>query len=172
MKKIAYLRQIKQIGMKTNKLTYPQIKAAIYYGLDRELSTLEIYRICYPEDNIKDLASKASGWKRGQRVAAIFEEVQNEIRGREEERNKCTKTDENGKSLQVVDFTDKGQFIQYLNQAANRITDDKLKNDILKMLSDHLDFKDESKRDESNQIQRFYLPLRCQDCKLYQETAK
>lgn len=157
--------------MKTNKLTYQQIKAVIYYGLDRELSTLEIYRICYPEDNIKDLASKASSWKRGQRIAAIFEEVRNELKGREEERKRGTKTGENGEVLPDIDFTDKGQFIQYLNNAANRITDDKLKNDILKMLSDHLDFKDESKRDESNQIQRFYLPLRCQDCKLYQEKA-
>lgn len=158
--------------MKTNKLTYPQIKAVIYYGLDRELSTLEIYKICYPEDNIKDLASKASSWKRGQRIAAIFAEVRNEIKGREEEREKGNKMDENGKPLPAIDFTNKAEFIKYLNHAANRITDDKLKNDILKMLSDHLDFKDESKRDESNQIQRFYLPLRCHDCKLYQDVAK
>ena len=79
--------------------------------------------------------------------------------------------DENEENERKIDYTNKAEFIQYLNDAANRITDDKLKNDILKMLSDHLDFKDENRRDEASKVQRFYMPLRCQDCVLYQQKA-
>lgn len=154
------------------RLTENQIRAFIYYGLDHDLSNTDIYKLCYPDNKVTDIVSTASMWKRGKRVSAIFESVKNEIEGKREKEREELNASTNCNLSQSVDFTDKGQFIQYLNNAANRITDDKLKNDILKMLSDHLDFKDENKRDDSNQIQRFYLPLRCQDCKLYQERVK
>ena len=159
-------------NMITARLTENQIRALIYFGLDHDLSITDIYKLCYPDSKVTDIVSTASMWKRGKKVTAIFESVKNEIERKRVKMAEELSHDKNGNLSQIVDFTDKSEFIKYLNQAANRITDDKLKNDILKMLSDHLDFKDESKRDESNQIQRFYLPLRCQDCNLYQEWAK
>lgn len=158
--------------MKSTKLTEEITRAAIYYGLDHDLQIVDIYKICFPEDNTPNIVTAASQWKRGKRIAAIFESVKNEIEGRNEGIRKGTEPTQNGILPTEIDFTNKAEFIKYLNETANRLTDDKLKNDILKMLSDHLDFKDENKRDENNQIQRFYLPLRCQDCKLYQDAAK
>lgn len=66
-----------------------------------------------------------------------------------------------------VNFLDRDEFLQFLNDKANSIQDDKLRNDILKMLSDNLRYKD-SERDENNEIQRFYTPQTCENCVIYQ----
>ena len=68
--------------------------------------------------------------------------------------------------INQVNFLDRDQFLEFLNARANEITDDKLRNDILKMLSDNLRYKD-GENDENNEIQRFYTPLLCKDCQLY-----
>lgn len=65
-----------------------------------------------------------------------------------------------------VNFLDRDEFLQFLNDKANTIQDDKLRNDILKMLSDNLRYKD-SERDEQNEIQRFYTPITCENCEIY-----
>ena len=155
--------------MKQTKLTDNQTTAAIFYGLAHNWQIVDIYKLCYPEDNTPNLTTAASCWHRGKRIAHLFTMVKNEIKGSRLNVESGTQPAQSAEQLQSIDFTNKAEFIKYLNQAANRITDDKLKNDILKMLSDHLDFKDETKRSEDNQVQRFYLPLRCQDCKLYQK---
>lgn len=72
-----------------------------------------------------------------------------------------TKIDDN------VNFLDRDEFLQFLNSRANEIKDDKLRNDILKMLSDNLRYKD-TERDENNEIQRFYTPITCENCEIYQ----
>lgn len=70
------------------------------------------------------------------------------------------------KILQKTNFLDRDEFLQFLNDKANTIQDDKLRNDILKMLSDNLRYKD-SERDENNEIQRFYTPVTCENCEIY-----
>ena len=67
-----------------------------------------------------------------------------------------------------MNFLDRDEFLKFLNDRANEIKDDKLRNDILKMLSDNLRYKD-SEAGENNDIQRFYTPILCQDCPLYQQ---
>ena len=70
-------------------------------------------------------------------------------------------------SVEKTNFLDRDEFLQFLNDRANQITDDKLRNDILKMLSDNLRYKD-TERDENNEIQRFYTPITCENCSIYQ----
>lgn len=65
-----------------------------------------------------------------------------------------------------INFLDRDEFLKFLNDRANEITDDKLRNDILKMLSDNLRYKDSDQSDDSTQI-KAYLPVICQDCELY-----
>lgn len=65
-----------------------------------------------------------------------------------------------------TNFLDRDEFLQFLNDRANEIKDDKLRNDILKMLSDNLRYKD-TERDENNEIQRFYTPVTCENCPIY-----
>lgn len=69
-----------------------------------------------------------------------------------------------------VNFLDRDEFLSFLNTRANEITDDKLRNDILKMLSDNLRYKD-TERDENNEIQRFYTPVICESCPIYQKCS-
>ena len=65
-----------------------------------------------------------------------------------------------------VNFLDRDEFLKFLNDRANEIQDDKLRNDILKMLSDNLRYKD-SETAENNEIQRFYTPKLCENCQIY-----
>ncbi|MBQ3023366.1 MAG: hypothetical protein IJD91_08610 [Clostridia bacterium] len=92
-------------------------------------------------------------------------ELENEIiAGLETETaNQATKNEE----VEKTNFLDRDEFLQFLNSRANAITDDKLRNDILKMLSDNLRYKD-TERDENNEIQRFYIPVTCENCGIYQ----
>lgn len=76
------------------------------------------------------------------------------------------KTEEGEPINEETNFLDRDEFLKFLNTRANRIKDDKLRNDILKMLSDNLRYKD-TERDENNEIQRFYTPVTCENCPIY-----
>lgn len=150
-----------------------QEQAAIYYGIHNNLSILGMYCICHDDGNELKNRSEANAWINAKRIRPYYDRVLADFRNKSQEEKKRRREEEMTETGEIkVDFTDKAQFIKYLNQTANRMTDDKLKNDILKMLSDHLDFKDENKRGENSEIQRFYLPIRCQDCKIYQAAAQ
>lgn len=69
-------------------------------------------------------------------------------------------------TIKNINFTDPTEFIQYLNDQANNIQDEKTKREYLKMLADLLRFK-ETGNDPGNDIQRFYMPVTCQNCMLY-----
>ena len=91
--------------------------------------------------------------------------IKNYLSGLETETTKGTKENtQNDKT----NFLDRDEFLQFLNSRANAIQDDKLRNDILKMLSDNLRYKD-TERDENNEIQRFYTPVTCENCSIYQK---
>lgn len=70
-----------------------------------------------------------------------------------------------------VDFTDRDQFINYLNGQINTLGDDSTKTKYLQMLSDLLRYK-ESRPEGENEVQRFYTPLTCRDCVLYKDAEK
>ena len=65
-----------------------------------------------------------------------------------------------------VDFRDREQFLNFLNDEANRIKDGKTRLDVLKMLSDLQRMK-EAENGKNGEIQRFYTPLQCRGCELY-----
>lgn len=89
---------------------------------------------------------------------------------REDERakreNEKTEGAADGCVNEKTNFLDRDEFLQFLNTRANQLKDDKLRNDILKMLSDNLRYKD-TERDEKNEIQRFYTPVNCENCTIY-----
>ena len=89
---------------------------------------------------------------------------------REDERRvletETRKTEEGEPINEKTNFLDRDEFLQFLNDRANQIQDDKTRNDILKMLSDNLRYKD-TERDENNEIQRFYTPVTCENCEIY-----
>lgn len=122
-----------------------------------------------------------SKWKNSKIVQDYFntvlfrhnQEIKNEIQNaikqeRQKEEEKQPSPSNKNVTSQEIDFTDRNQFIKYLNQAVNGLQDDKQKTDYLKMLSDLLRFK-ESETGQENEIQRFYTPLTCQNCALYRQ---
>lgn len=91
-------------------------------------------------------------------------ELENEIiAGLETE---TTNTIKENDDTEKTNFLDRDEFLQFLNDRANQIKDDRTRNDILKMLSDNLRYKD-TERDENNEIQRFYTPVVCENCTIY-----
>ena len=66
------------------------------------------------------------------------------------------------------DFTGRENLINALNELANNAKDSREKIDTLKIIADLQRFKDQAKQ-EDNEIKRFYMPLRCSECVLYQK---
>lgn len=66
------------------------------------------------------------------------------------------------------DFTERENLITALNDLANSAKDSREKIDTLKIIADLQRFKDQAKQDE-NEIKRFYMPLKCSECVLYQK---
>lgn len=122
-----------------------------------------------------------SKWKNSKIVQDYFntvryrhnERIQAEIEnGIKQERTKKegTQQETGNKNVtsQTVDFTNRNEFIKYLNSAVNSLQDDKQKTDYLKMLSDLLRFK-ETETGKDNEIQRFYTPITCNKCPIYRD---
>lgn len=66
------------------------------------------------------------------------------------------------------DFTERENLITALNDLANCAKDSREKIDTLKIIADLQRFKDQAKQDD-NEIKRFYMPLKCSECVLYQK---
>lgn len=134
------------------------------------------------KDNSKQKA--VSNWKHSPRVTErvkqlIYEKQRREEELKEEIRSKTLQEIENGETESTkgtaknqntiqTDFLNRDEFLKFLNMRANQITDDKLRNDILKMLSDNMRYK-ESESEESTEIQRFYTPITCESCDIYKK---
>lgn len=65
-----------------------------------------------------------------------------------------------------VDFSDREEMIKALNKLAANAKDDKAQLDALKIIADLQRFKDSAKINDED-IKRFYMPLKCQECALY-----
>lgn len=65
-----------------------------------------------------------------------------------------------------VDFSDRGQMMQALNRLAANAKDDKTQIDVIKIIADLQRFKDSAKTNDDD-MKRFYMPLKCQECTLY-----
>lgn len=140
-----------------------------------------LYKTAYGVDKFNNLTDKTkqvnvSKWKRSDLVQNEVKRAQYEQQRRqEEERNEIIKKaletespNNEAKRLnsEQVNFLDRDEFLKFLNERANEIKDDKLRNDYLKMLSDNMRYKD-AERDETEEIQRFYTPITCKDCPIY-----
>lgn len=66
------------------------------------------------------------------------------------------------------DFTERENLINALNELAINAKDSREKIDTLKIIADLQRFKDLAKQ-EDNEMKRFYMPLKCSDCVLYQK---
>lgn len=147
-----------------------------------------LYKIAKGEEQYnkftpKSLPVAVSKWKNSERMQQAEELVRLEaFRKRQEiedaakeearkQDREAKQNDEKGLFSKKVNFLDRDEFLQELNERANRLTDSKELNDVLKMLSDNMRYK-EADKTQNNEIQRFYTPLLCKDCPLYQRESE
>lgn len=161
-------------------------KAAIYYALiERCNDWQEVYKIAIGAERFNALTDKAkqsnaSRWKTSHKIQKAREEIEAVLIAKEKAiKEKAIQEANNGETeppkgmtnknnTEQTDFLNRDEFLKFLNTRANEITDDKLRNDILKMLSDNMRYK-ESEKDDNTEIQRFYTPITCTDCEIYKK---
>ena len=176
------------MARKIHKLSDSE-EAALLWGFYTTTSYKEgskwerMFDICHPGKEYSTHVSKRnciSEWRNSPSVVAFWEGLQaaedNRVESRvRSEMAKLGTSEERPTASALLegirDFTDVNQFIAFLNEQANTITDEKDKREYLKMLSDLLRFKEGSQTDQD--IMRVYMPLRCLECVLYKrEKAK
>lgn len=159
-------------------------KAAIYYAIfERCNDWQEVYKIAIGSERFNALTDKAkqsgaSRWKMSHKIQKAKEEIEAILTAKEKAiKEKAIQEANNGETeatkgttkktnVEETDFLNRDEFLKFLNTRANEIQDDKLRNDILKMLSDNMRYK-ESEKDEQTDIQRFYTPVICENCAIY-----
>lgn len=178
----AYLCEKRNITM-ARDITHAE-RAAIYYHLSGKCSDwTQLYIIAKGNGALDRLstdesrAATVSRWKKSESIqnaiketAYILQREREEADKRAVEAYKMNQENPDGETpLTEVNFLDRDEFLAYLNKQANRIQDEKTRNETLKMISDNLRFKDMEKENEEHEEQvRAYLPLQCHDCVLYQ----
>ena len=160
-----------------------QEKAALYFQvLERCEDWQRVFKIAIGAERYNNLSDKAkqtssSRWKNSASVQLSLREIQTAIKAKENQIREETKKAPTEESAELreqktkratikTDFLNRDEFLQFLNEKANENIDDKLRNEILKMLSDNLRYKDSDKESE-NDIQRFYTPVLCESCEIY-----
>lgn len=156
-------------------------QAAIYFHVVAGCNDWpELFQIAEGKERYNKLKDSAKGqtvsrWKNSDPIQQGIADLKYRLKLQEEEKERNlieklkTKANEEGEPETVnekTNFLDRDEFLSFLNTRANEIQDDKLRNDILKMLSDNLRYKD-TERDENNEIQRFYTPVICESCPIY-----
>lgn len=159
-------------------------KAALYFQIIEGCNDWQlIFSIAIGSDRFNALSDKAkqtssSRWKTSHKIQKAKEEltailqtkkdtiVKNAVEEIQRGETETTATNEKKKKSNDTDFLNRDEFLRFLNDRANEVQDDKLRNDILKMLSDNMRYK-ESENEGTAEIQRFYTPQTCESCEIY-----
>lgn len=157
-------------------------KAALYFQiLERCNDWKEVYKIAIGEDRYNSLTDKTkkantSRWKASHKIQKAREEIemifkakQQEIEERTKESNSSGETETTNRTTksditEKTNFLNLDEFLQYANQQANKITDEKEKRAWVEMIGKYMNFR-ESEEGETEQI-KAYLPIQCYSCEL------
>ena len=132
------------------------------------------YLALFPKTKAKEenLPTIISHFRRSARVQQYWKTLQNlqpvQFSKIIEKRDKDEKEKEDSEKFSegLRDFTNIDAFLQYCNDRANSVTNERDRQQYLKFISDLLSFKN-SGPDTKQDIQRFYTPLQCSACPLY-----
>lgn len=167
----------------------PNEWAAIYYHVAGGCDDWHtIFKIAFGENRYNNLTESSkktsvSKWKSTERFKKALETVKYDILKKKQEieaeaferfkkENAQNAKKEAGSGfVDKVNYLNRDEFLKDLNERANRVTDEKLLNDILKMLSENMRYK-EADQIKEMEIQRFYTPLQCKECPLYMRESE
>ena len=132
------------------------------------------YLALFPNTKAKEenLPTIISHFRRSARVQQYWKTLQNlqpvQFSKLLEKRDKDEQSDSGKEKFSegLHDFTNIDAFLQYCNDRANSVTNERDRQQYLKFISDLLSFKN-SGSDVKTDIQRFYTPLQCSICPLY-----
>lgn len=169
-------------------------KAAIYYYVFGGCDNWQIIHAIAKKGDFeigkhpKSAAKMAYDWKNRPKVAEFLKDTQTLkavqetenakrkadeiIKGLEAERDKEHNESGKGKQArQIVDFSNPQERRKQYNTIINNAGDDpKTQLDALKVLEQLQ--KDDKQAAKDNQIQRFYTPIKCRECPLYEKAKK
>lgn len=149
------------------KLLEPLIKAKFINQATKALEN-EGYKILSPAEAITLATKQANLLKPENEKDKLIEQLKTQIETLEEERrnddNQSQKNENVLSDLTNIDLGDKDAMLKELNTRYNTANDDKIKNDIAKMIIDVNNMK-KAEIQEDKQLKHYYLPLRkCSDC--------
>lgn len=152
----------------------PDLKTAFICAYDGEINQAE---------GLKALNSQVSRWSHSDKFLKYAEYCKRIIadkdsdarqRGREEERNAAAVVDSNRtetKRAGKIDYYDPQNQRRTINAIIDKAADDpKTQLDAIKAIQQTQ--RDDRQAAKDNQIQRFYMPVTCKTCPLYQKRAK
>lgn len=161
----------------------PAQQAAIYLHVVGNFKEWdELFKIAEGTERYNNLTDKSkrqtvSKFRRSDKISEGIQELKYKIkveeeRIREEERSRAETEgrEEQPKPAEpnYINLLDRDTFLEEINRGANQAKEEKDKREYLKMISDNLRYKD-TERDENNEIQRFYTPITCENCAIYQK---
>ena len=161
-----------------------QEKASLYYQvLERCDDWRKIYSIAIGAERFNALGESAkqtntSRWKLSERIQTTKAEIERNLKALiDEERQKAIEEykrageteprEGKGKKTksEAVDFLNPDEFLKFANQQANEIKDEKERREYLKMIANLMNYKEGDQ--EQTDIQRFYTPVLCENCVIY-----
>ena len=130
--------------------------------------------------NEKSFNSSVSYWFRSHKIQEGIKYYQNLL---EQIKNKavqdylnssdCTvarEPESKKQSRNDINFLNPEEFLQFANSQANEIQDEKERREYLKMIANLMNYKEGDA--EQTDIQRFYTPVICSECVIYQKCSR
>ena len=158
----------------------PATQAAIYYHVVGGCNDFHVlFKIAEGEKRYNELkgngkAVTVSKWKLSNVISDAIQELKYkiEIEDRkkidlylQERETEGRQREPEQTNLEGINFLDPDQFLQFANQQANTITDEKERRAYLEMIAKLMNYKDKDS-EEQEQI-KAYLPVNCENCELY-----
>jgi hypothetical protein len=167
---------------KQNELSIrEQAAIRLYLHEDEDLSPVFVYKVAHRGDlehveGLKDIAANASRWIRSQKVVEYMNQQRSVLKDKKEKERLRIESEVVARMKQagadssavpgMVDYSNPAAQLRKLNELINTADDPGEALDALKVLiAKQGELKPEATKEK---VSRFYLPLSCKDCPLYQ----